>query len=60
MFLPRPTFYLSGFVWALFAAVAFFVDLDFKLSNTNLRKDIKSLLKVVELDVFFIVIFMSG
>jgi len=42
------------------AVCVLFVDLDFKSPNSELFKDIKALLKNVELDVFFIVVFMSG
>ena len=56
----RAAIFLFGFFVDVAAVVVLFVDLDFKLPNTNLRKDIKSLIKMVELDVFFIVIFTSG
>ena len=37
-----------------------FIDLEFKPPNTNLLRDIKSLIKNVELDAFLIVSLMSG
>ena len=56
----RPAFYLYGVLLAIAAIGVLFVNLEFKSPNTNLLKDIKSLLKIVELNVFFFVIFMSG
>ena len=42
------------------AAVVLCVSLDFKPPAKSLIKDIKVVLKNVELDVFFLVHFMSG
>lgn len=56
----RPSFYLFGALAVIAAIVVLFIDLDFKSPNTNLLQDIQSLLKIVELDVFFIFVFVSG
>jgi len=37
-----------------------FVDLNFKQPNTNLLRDLRSLLKNVQLVVFFVVALFSG
>ena len=56
----RPSFYLFSALAVIAAIVVLFIDLDFKSPNTNLLQDIQSLLKIVELDVFFIFVFVSG
>jgi hypothetical protein len=59
-YINRPAFYLYAVLVTIAAIGVLFVNLEFKSPNTNLLKDIKSLLKIVELNVFFIVVFMSG
>ena len=56
----RPAIFLFGFFVAVAAVVVLFVDLDFKLPNNNLRRDIKTLIKNIELDAFFIISLVSG
>jgi hypothetical protein len=56
----RPSFYLFGALLAVGSTGILFVDLDFKQPNTNLLRDLKSLLKNVELVVFFVVALFSG
>ena len=56
----RPSFYLFSALAVIAAIVVLFIDLDFKSPNTNLLQDIQSLLKIVELDVFFIFVFVLG
>jgi len=55
-----PAFYLYYVFVAIAAVVVLFVDLEFKLPNTNLLRDIKTLIKNVELDALLIVSMMSG
>ena len=59
-FHSRPAIYLYGVLVAIAAVGVLFVDLDFKLPNTNLRRDIKTLIKNIELDAFLIASLLSG
>ena len=56
----RPAFFLYIGLMTVAAVCVLFVDLNFKAPNMKILKDIKTLLKNIELDVFFIVVFMSG
>ena len=56
----RPAFYMYAVMVGIAAAVVLCVSLDFKPPAKSLIKDIKVVLKNVELDVFFLVHFMSG
>ena len=59
-FHSRPAIYLYVVLVAIAAVGVLFVDLDFKLPNTNLRRDIKTLIKNIELDAFLIASLLSG
>lgn len=56
----RPAFFLYALLISIAAIGVLMVDLDFKPPAKNLLKDIRSLLKNVELDVFFMVVLLSG
>ncbi|KAK4026589.1 hypothetical protein OUZ56_015594 [Daphnia magna] len=56
----RPAFYLYAILVGSAALGVLTVDLDFRPPAKELLKDIKSILKNLELVVFFIVIFTSG
>ena len=58
--LSRSAFYLYGMLTGMAALMVLGINLDFKPPAENLIKDLKILIKNVELVVFFFINFMSG
>lgn len=56
----RSAFYLYGLLTGVAALMVLGVNLDFKPPAENLLKDVKILIKNIELVVFFFINFMSG
>ena len=56
----RLSFYMYGLLITIAIIVVPYVDLHFKKPNTNLLKDLKSLLKNIEVIAFLIIVFVSG
>ena len=56
----RPAFYLYAGLVAILAVGILGIDLNFKSPNSNLLRDVKILLKNVELVALILVVFMSG
>ena len=56
----RSAFYLYGVLTGVAAVMVLGIDLDFKPPAENLLKDIKILIRNVELVIFFVINFMSG
>ena len=51
---------MFGALLAIASIGSLFADLDFKIPNTSLMKDLKCLLKIVEFDVFLVAAIFSG
>ena len=56
----RSSFYIYALLITIAIIVVPFIDLNFKRPNMDLFKDLKSVLKNIELIAFLIIVFTSG